>query len=109
MPGDPYSGFIQCMRKEGSHNNGFDLMACPVIKDLPMMIQYNGVPIGNVIVCNTCTKDYKIPTILSGETLSESVKEFLAELYEIHTVKVGDTVLVQRVADKFYMIGKVTK
>lgn len=107
--GNPYSRMINTIRSEGAHNNGFQMEKAKVISIKPLVISYNNVPVTSNLYCNgVLTSDFEIENITEQEaTISPVLKEFLNSVYNMVKLNVGDTVIVQRVENNFYILGKV--
>lgn len=108
----PYSSLIVAMREEGAKHNGFDMMMCAVISVQPVSVRYNGVTISRNIYCYPAIlgDDSQLEQILAGEPqLSAGFKSFLTDLYNKFKLSVGDMVVVQRVGNNFFVLGKVVK
>ena len=109
MNGDPYSRFVQKMRQEGAHDNGFQIQMEKVISVEPLTISYNNVPISeSVITSQISVSDIELEQILSTETgISVELKQVLNDFYNMIKLAPGDNIMVQRVDNFFYILGKI--
>lgn len=107
--GDPYSRMINMMRSQGAHKNGFQMERATVIGTEPLIIKVNEVAISKNVFCNeVINSNEKLEEILVDEKgISEALKTFLKDTYTKTRLEVGDTVLVQRVDNSFYVLEKV--
>lgn len=107
--GNPYSRMVTRMREAGSYHNGFDLEQAEVISVHPLQIRYNNVPIADGIISSySVGQDGEdiLQAIRQEENLSEGLKQYLTGLYDMFYLSEGDMVMVQRVNDTFYIVGK---
>lgn len=113
--GDSYARMLKIMERQGSNLNGFDMSVAKIVNVDPLQIAVNGIvttpEISSNIICNnliTSDKDEELNEILEKEKyISDGLKQFLKELYKELRTQPGDTVLVQRVNNSFYICGKV--
>lgn len=107
--GNPYSRMIHIMRNQGSYKNGFQMERATVIGISPLVIKVNEVSIVKNVFCNeVVNSNEELEELLAVEEgISESLKSFLKDVYKKTRLEVGDMVLVQRVENSFYVLGKV--
>lgn len=109
--GNPYARAIKMMQRQGSVENGYDMALATVIGIDPISVAINGLPVSEHIYCNRITnsnRDEELAAILeSEEYVSPALLAFIKDLYEGTRVQPGDSVLVQRVGNSFYICGKV--
>lgn len=106
------SRFVDLMREQGAKDNGFDMTLATVTSINPIGISYNNVkpsPKDFRIVLSGCiqTAEALEDAIDSEPEVSQGFKDALKELISGIKLSVGDSVVVQRVGDIFYVIGKV--
>lgn len=109
---DPASRILSRMRNEGAKENGFDMTQAVVTSVNPIGISYNNVkpsPEDFSIVLSGCLQTVTaLEDIIESEAeLSQGFKDALKELILSVKLSVGDSVIVQRVKDTFYIVGKV--
>ncbi len=105
---DVYSRFLKCMQRQGQVHNGFDMEIATVLSADPLSISYNNVTISSGIVMGGCLQsaDDLDGMIAQEGNISEELKNCLKSM--LHTIKLkdGDKVIVQRVKNQFYLVGK---
>lgn len=109
----PYSSLITAMRAEGAKQNGFDMTLCAVASVQPLAIQYNGVPISRNLYCHPAwlpEPENQLEQILEAEEgLSAAFKSYLIVVQSQFKLAAGDMVVVQRVNNNFFILGKVVQ
>lgn len=110
--GDSFARMLELMKRQGKAFNGYDMAKASIVNVEPLSIAVNGQVIEDHIFCNgliTSNKDEELQEILDAEEyISESLKQFLMDLYKELRVQPDDQVLVQRVGNSFFICGKVT-
>lgn len=105
---DVYSRMLKCMQRQGKVHNGFDMGMATVLSVNPVTISYNNTTISSGIVLGNCIQAADdAEAVISGEAgISAELKSCLTGM--LHTMKLqkGDTVIVQRVGNLFYLVGK---
>ncbi len=103
------SRIVAGMREEGAKKNGFEMTQAVVTSVDPVGISYNNTRITSGIVLSGCLQTGKtLEEAVEGEAgLSQGFKEALKELISAVSLSKGDSVVVQRVKDTFYIVGKV--
>lgn len=106
---DAASRIVAMMREEGANKNGFDMTQAVVTSVNPVGISYNNVNISSGVILSGCLQTVtELEQIVDGEAgLSQGFKDGLKELINSVKLSEGDSVVVQRVKDTFYIIGKV--
>ena len=111
--GDPVARILKLMERQGQNLNGYDMSEAKVVSVEPLQICDNGNIIQNHLFCNgliTSDKDEELDRILANEkNISNELKQFLKDLYKELRVEEGDSVLVQRVHNSYYICGKVSE
>lgn len=108
MNNDPYSRILGSMQRQGAAQNGFDLTIATVTSVNPVSISYNNTPIASGIILGSCfqTEDDLESIISREENISTELKETLKTVLNTVKLSAGDRVLVQRVGNLFYIVGK---
>lgn len=108
MNNDPYSRILGTMQRQGAASNGFDITLATVMSINPLVISYNNTRIASGIVLGSCfqTEDDLEEIINKEENISTQLKDILKTVLNTVQVSVGDRVLVQRVENLFYIVGK---
>lgn len=103
------SRIVQEIREEGSAFNGFDMTQAVVTSVNPIGISYNNTSISGGIVLSGClqTATALEKAVDSEPEVSQGFKDALKELISGIKLSVGDSVVVQRVRNTFYIVGKV--
>lgn len=103
------SRIVQGMREEGSALNGFDMTQAVVTSVYPMVISYNNTSISRGIVLSGCLQTATaLEEAVDNEAgVSQGFKDALKELISGVKLSEGDSVVVQRVGNTFYIVGKV--
>jgi hypothetical protein len=103
-----YSRILKCMQRQGSVSNGFDMDTAEILSVDPISILYNNVRISSDIVVGGCMKNAEdLDRIVSNESgISTELKEGLKGILNTIKLQAGDKVIVQRVGNVFYIIGK---
>lgn len=109
--GDSFARMLEIMKRQGKAFNGYDMETAKIVEIEPLSIAVNGQVISDHIFCNgliTSDKDEELQEILDAEEfISDSLKQFLMDLYKELRAQPGDQVLVQRVGNSFFICGKV--
>lgn len=110
MNNNPYSRILGNMKRQGAAMNGFELTPAIVTNVNPVAISYNNTRISSGIVLGGCfqTEDDLVEMINSEGNVSTELKETLKTILKAVQLSEGDKVLVQRVGDLFYILGKVS-
>ena len=103
------SRIVQGMREEGSALNGFDMTQAVVTSVNPIGISYNNTFISGGIVLSGClqTATALEEAVDNEPGVSQGFKDALKELISGVKLSKGDSVVVQRVKNTFYIVGKV--
>ena len=103
------SRFVSLMREQGAKNNGFDMTQAVVTSVNPVEISYNNTSISGGIVLSGClqTATALEEAVDNEPEISQGFKDALKELISGVKLSEGDSVVVQRVKDIFYIVGKV--
>lgn len=103
------SRFVSVIREQGAKNNGFEMTQAKVTAVNPVALSYNSTPITGNIVLSGCLQTVTVleDAIDSEPEVSQSFKDALKELISGIKLSVDDSVVVQRVGNTFYVIGKV--
>lgn len=106
---DAASRIVAGMREEGAKRNGFEMTQAVVISVNPIGISYNNVNISSGVVLAGCMQTVTAleDAVDSEGAVSQRFKDALKELIKSVELKEGDRVIVQRVKDTFYIVGKV--
>ena len=105
------SRFVSLMREQGAKNNGFDMTQAVVTSVNPVEISYNNTSISGGIVLSGCLQTAAaLEEAVDNEPgVSQGFKDALKELISAVKLSEGDSVVVQRVKDIFYIVGKVNQ
>lgn len=106
----PYSKLVRAMRTEGAAHNGYDMAVCQVASIKPLIIIFEQMPIDHNLYCGEAyiNPDDQLDKILAGEEyLTKAFKKYLTDLNKQFKILPGDYVLVQRVDNSFFVVGKV--
>lgn len=105
---DVYSRLLKCMQRQGKVHNGFDMATAEILSTEPISISYNNVIISSGIVMGSCfqSADDLEMVINTEEHISEGLKNGLKNILNTVKLQKGDQVIVQRVENKFYIVGK---
>lgn len=108
MNNNPYSRILGTMQRQGAAANGFAMTTATVMSINPLAISYNNTLITSGIVLGSCfqTEDDLEKIISDEENLSTQLKDTLKMLLNTVQLASGDKVLVQRVENLFYIVGK---
>lgn len=107
MNGDPYSRMVNAMRRQGKYFNEQPVDKAEVTGVNPITLLYNQVPITTNIVCSMPQADIKMLDVISREEyISNELKSFLTDIYNTLNIKVGDMVIVQKVGNGIYILGR---
>lgn len=103
------SRFVGLMREQGAKHNGFDLTLAKVTSVNPVVLSYNSTSISGDVVLSGCLQtDTALEDAIDREPeVSQGFRDALKELIKGFKLSAGDRVVVQRVGDTFYVIGKV--
>lgn len=103
------SRLVMGMREEGRAFNGFDMTQALVNSVNPIGISYNNTKISGGIVLSGCLQTVTAleDAVDSEPEVSQGFKDALKELISSMKLSVGDSVVVQRVGNIFYIVGKV--
>lgn len=103
------SRIVKGMREEGSALNGFEMTQAVVTSVNPIGISYNNVNISAGVVLSGCLQTVtELENVIDSEPeISQGFKDALKELIKSVKLSVNDRVVVQRVKDIFYIVGKV--
>lgn len=103
------SRMVTLMREQGEKNNGFEMTQAKVTAVNPVTLSYNSTTISENIVLSGCLQTVTAleDAIDSEPEVSQGFKDALKELISSIKLSVGDCVVVQRVANTFYVVGKV--
>lgn len=103
------SRMVSLMRNEGAKNNGFEMTQAKVTAVNPVALSYNSTSISDNIVLSGCLQTVTAleDAIDSEPEVSQGFKDALKEIVSGIKLSVGDSVVVQRVENTFYIIGKV--
>lgn len=105
---DVYSRLLKCMQRQGKVHNGFDMEMAEILSTEPISISYNNVMISSGIVMGSCFQSATdLETVISTEEhISEGLKNGLKAMLNTVKLQKGDQVIVQRVGNMFYIVGK---
>ncbi len=105
---DVYSRLLRCMQRQGKVHNGFDMMIAEILSTDPVSISYNNVTISSGIVMGSCfqSADDLETVINTEEHISDALKNGLKNILNTVKLQKGDQVIVQRVGNMFYIVGK---
>lgn len=103
------SRMVALMRDQGEKNNGFEMTQAKVTAVNPVTLSYNSTAISENIVLSGCLQTAMAmeDAINSEPQVSQGFKDALKELISGFKLSDGDSVVVQRVGNTFYVIGKV--
>ena len=109
MNNNVYSRFLKCMQRQGKVHNGFNMDTATVLSVNPVSISCNSVAITSGGVIGSClqTADDLEGIISDEENISTELKTGLKSMLNTMKLQEGDTVIVQRVGNMFYIVGKV--
>ena len=107
MKGNPYTRWVEAMRREGKKNNQQPLAIGTVKAVNPLQVEYNGVLISSNIKCSLPQMPETVEEALEKEEgISGELKGFLKELYNALNLKVGDHVILQKTDTGIFILGK---
>lgn len=103
------SRLVSVIREQGKKYNGFEMTQAKVTSVNPLALSYNSTPITGNIVLSGCLQTVTAleNAIDSEPEVSQGFKDALKELISGIKLSVDDSVVVQRVGNTFYVIGKV--
>lgn len=103
------SRIVKGMREEGSALNGFEMTQAVVTSVNPIGISYNNVRISEGVILSGCLQTVtELESVIDSEAeISQGFKNALKELIKAIQLSVNDRVIVQRVKNTFYIVGKV--
>lgn len=109
--GNPYSRILKCMQRQGAVNNGFDMDTATILSVDPISISYNNVSIRSGIVIGGCMQNAEnLEDVVAKEAnISTELKTGLKGVLNTIKLQTGDQVIVQRVGNMFYIIGKAVQ
>lgn len=96
------------MQRQGKKQNGFDMDMGKVVSVNPVSISYNNVLITSGIILGGCMQasDDLEQIITKEQNISTELKEVLKSISSTIKLQPGDEVILQRVGNKFYIVGK---
>jgi len=105
---DVYSRLLKCMQRQGKVHNGFDMSTATVLSVDPVSISYNNVTISSGIVTGSCFQTaVDLEKVISEEeNISADLKDGLKGMLNTMKLQPEDIVIVQRVGNMFYIVGK---
>ena len=103
------SRMVALMCDQGAKNNGFEMTQAKVTAVNPVAISYNSTAIsGNIVLSGCLQTAMAVEDAIDSELqVSQGFKDALKEVISSIKLSVGDSVVVQRVGNTFYIIGKV--
>lgn len=111
--GDPIARILKTMERQGQNLNGYDMSEAKIESVKPLRIIDKGNLIERHLFCNgllPSDKDEELEAILEKEKyISDELKQFIKDLYKELRVEKGDSVLVQRVNNSYYICGKAAE
>lgn len=102
---NPYTELSKIMEQRGAALNGYNLEVAKILNLEPLTIRIGEVDINiNLNINPVMLIDLNIDSI---DTEEIGLKEALKSLLNVFKVKKGDSVVVQRVDNNFYILSKV--
>lgn len=102
---NPYTELSKIMEQRGAALNGYNLEVAKILNLKPLTIRIGEVDINiNLNINPLMLIDLNIDSI---DTEEIELKEALKSLLNVFKVKTGDSVVVQRVNNTFYILSKV--
>ncbi|MCI5610167.1 MAG: DUF2577 domain-containing protein [Roseburia sp.] len=107
MKGNPYSRILKTMERQGAKQNPLELTTGTVVSTEPLSIMFNGVTATDSVRCTLPHMDKKVmEEINKEENISSGLKTYLTEFNKAFNLDVGDKVMVQKVNNILYVLGK---
>lgn len=103
-----YAKLAKIMEDRGAAKNGADMEIATVSGTDPLKIRVGEVEVGINLYLNPAVS-LKVSDLTGVVTEEGALKLALQKLYEAFSIKAGDTVLVQKVGNSFFVLGKVVK
>lgn len=107
MNGNPYSRLLNTIKQQGEKNNGQVMSVGSVASIEPLSIKYNQVIVTNGVYCKFPQMPKTVLEAIEKDTnLTSEVKDFLKCIYESFNLQIEDKVIVQKVGNNLYILGK---